>query len=194
MDDKPGHVALGWKDNRSGLGLPRIMALASFYERGYGGHTEFQAGINIAEVMQQLYNTEYRFALRHKPPFVDVGGTNPFLDIVGGRYPDDEQLNYIRDAYQKIFEPQKVNASFVTAQRFIEGKYAGPTWLTRHYLEERLGNGYSPMTFYIFDPQNAGDLIDYWNFTLIARHVVPINLEWLPLHIKSIRHRITELS
>ena len=33
-------------------------------------------------------------------------------------------------------------------------------------------------TFYIFDPTDPGDVIDYWNYRLIERHVIPINVGW----------------
>ena len=194
VESAPGMaVSLGWKDNQLTMGLPRILSLASFFERDYRDQTQFGAGIDIVEVMQQLYNEEYKYQLRHKVPLVRINPGTPFFDVVGGRYPDDEALAYIPDAYQKIFEPEGVPADHDTAQKFLEGQYTGPFWITRHSLNESRGRGrISARTFYILDPNDAGDLIDYWNFRLVENHLVPVSLEWLSHHIPFIREQIIQ--
>jgi hypothetical protein len=184
---------LGGQGKTFDTGLPRILPLEAFYEKDYRGQTQFAAGIDILKVMQQLYSEEYRYQLRHKVSVVQIDGGTPFFDVVGGRHPDDEALDYIVDTYQKIFEPEKVAADYNTAQNFIEAQYAGPFWITRHSLNETLGRvGISYRTFYVVDPNIAGDLIDYWNFQLVANDAMPVNLEWLPKHIEFIRERIVE--
>jgi hypothetical protein len=45
----------------------------------------------------------------------------------------------------------------------------------------------------VFDPADAGDVIDYWNYRLIASRVIPINLEWFADHKDFIRERILQV-
>jgi hypothetical protein len=76
----------------------------------------------------------------------------------------------------------------------MQERYAGPLWITRHALKESLGRGsISDETFYIFDPTDAGGVIDYWNFRLVERHVIPTSLEWFLQQRDHIRERILEV-
>jgi hypothetical protein len=183
---------LGWKGKDHVLGLPRIVPLDAFYEKDYRGRTEFAAGIHILDVMQRLYDGEYKYERRHRMPFALIESTdgNAFFDVVGGRYPSDEALDYITRAYQEVFDPETLPATFATAQKIMQERYAGPLWITRHALKESLGRGsISDETFYIFDPTDAGDVIDYWNFRLVERHAIPTSLEWFLQQRDHIRER-----
>jgi hypothetical protein len=80
--------------------------------------------------------------------------------------------------------------SAATSLRMISEGFAGPLWITRHHLEEDLGRGGSDRTIFIFDPTDAGDLIDYWNYRLVRQQVLPISVKWLPEHAALLRDRI----
>jgi hypothetical protein len=53
-----------------------------------------------------------------------------------------------------------------------------PLSFTRHGLEEDF-QGLNDLRFFMFDPSDAQDLIDFWNLRQFARDVVPIHVEWL---------------
>jgi hypothetical protein len=193
VESSPGMAdRLGWHGGEFSFGLPRIVSLEKFYEQDYRGRTNFAAGIDILETMQQLYDQEYKFERRHKQPFAKFDETkgNAFFDVVGGRYPSDEALLYLSDAYDQIFSPENLPCSADSAMRLHSEGFVTPIWVTRHRLEESSGSGISDQTFYVFDPTNAGDVIDYWNYRLIARNVVPINLEWFVHHSDFMRERV----
>jgi len=196
VESSPGMAErLGWHDDNLSFGLPRVVGLEKFYEQDYRGRTSFAAGIDILEAMQRLYDQEYKFERRHKRPFAkfdEVTG-NAFFDVVGGRYPNDEALLYISQAYDQIFSPERLPLSEGSAMKLHREGFAGPGWLTRHELEVSVRNGISDRTFYVFDPTNAGDVIDYWNYRLIERNVIPINLEWFAQHSDFIREGILQL-
>jgi hypothetical protein len=170
---------LGWHNKRLTFRLPRVVGIEQFFEQNLHGHAEFAAGIDILEVMHQLYDEEYKYERRHKRPFAtfdDIDG-NAFFDVVGGRYPNDELLTNISDEYAQVFSPEKLPHSADTATKLYKEGFIAPLWITRHGLEE----------------SDAGDVIDYWNYRLIARRVVPINLEWLVHHKDFIRERILQV-
>jgi hypothetical protein len=173
VETMPGMAEkLGWKGKDHSLDVPRVVPLDAFYEEDHRGAPTFAAGIDIYDVMQHLYDDEFKYERRHKRPFalVEPSEGNAFFDVVGGRYPDDQALNYISRAYEDVFDPEKLPPTLASAQKFLREGYAGPTWISRHGLDESLGRGgISSETFYVFDPTNPGDVIDYWNFCLVER-------------------------
>jgi hypothetical protein len=180
VESSPGMAErLGWHSGSWAFGLPRVVPLDQFYEQDLHGRLEFIAGVDIVEVMQQLYNDEYKYERRHKKSFAGVDNVdgNAFFDVVGGRYPNDDALADIPGTYAQVFSPETLPASAHTAMKIIKEGYSGPLWVTRHGLEESSGRGFHRQLFYIFDPTDAGDVIDYWNYRLIQHSVIPINLE-----------------
>lgn len=188
---------LGWQSEPRMLGLPRVIALSDFYEVDDRGRVQFAAGIDIAEPMRELYDTDYKYERRHKFPFADIEQSpgNAFFDVFGGRYPTDERLSYIAQEFREIFSAEKLPATADTAMQLLKGQYAAPLWVTRHGLEESSGRGFSAdENFCVFDPTDPGDVIDFWNTRLVERRVVPINVEWLAEHREFLREGITAIN
>jgi len=52
-----------------------------------------------------------------------------------------------------------------------------PLSLTRHGLEENFASR-SDLRFFVFNPRDAQDLIDFWNLRQFDGDVVPIHIEW----------------
>lgn len=196
VESTPGMAErLGWHGEKWTLGLPRVISLDQFYEQDSRSRVEFVAGVDILEVMHHLYEDEYKYERRHKRPFAAVDNVdhNAFFDVVGGRYPNDEALANIPDVYAQVFSPETLPASAGSAMKLVKEGYAGPLWIARHGLQESLSRGLHDESFYVFDPTDAGDVIDYWNYRLIARRVIPINLEWFVHHKDFIRERILQV-
>ncbi len=196
VEPSPGMAErLGWPGENRTFGLPRVVPLERFYEENHYGRVEFAAGVDILEVMQQLYDAEYKYERRHKRPFalVDSVDGNAFFDVVGGRYPNEKTLAEIPDAYAEVFSPETLPASADSAIKIVKEGYTGPFWITRHGLEESIGRGFHDQIFYVFDPTNAADVIDYWNYRLIERRVIPVNVEWFINHKDFIRECILQV-
>lgn len=119
---------LGWRSEPHILGLPRVIPLNDFYEIDHRGQVQFVAGIDIIEVMQELYDAEFKYERRHKRPFADIEQTpgNAFFDVVGGRYPTDENLSYIHEAFRDVFSAERLPASADTAMKLLKEGYASP--------------------------------------------------------------------
>ncbi len=174
--------ALGWSAEGSHLRVPRIVSLEDFYkvDRDRRDRISFSAGVDITEVISDLYKTDYRYTLRDQPSFgiIQDEENSAFFDVVCGRLPTDEPLRYISEAYKDVFSPEELPSDAQTALRHLTGKLFGPLKLTRHQLEESSGHGFRDQAFCIFDPTDPGDVIDYWNFRLVQQRVVPINVQW----------------
>jgi len=186
---------LGWQSSDPLLRLPRVIPLSDFYEVDFRGYVEFAAGVDITEAMKELYDTEYKYERRHKQPFAEIEQSpgNAFFDVFGGRYPADDEISYIVDGYRDVFSAERLAASNETAMKLLQAYYAGPLWVTQHGLEESSGNRHGNQTFCIFDPTDAGDVIDFWNTRLVERRVVPISLEWLAEQAEFLRGQIVAM-
>jgi hypothetical protein len=186
---------IGWDDGESGFGLPRVVPLDKFYEVNCRGQVEFAAGIDILNIMHQLYDEEYKYQRRRKVPFalVEAADDDAFFDAFPGGYPEDADLKYIADSYRDVFEPEVLPSNADTSLKIIKEHFVGPLWISRHGLEESLGPRPSDETIFIFDPTNASDMLDYWNYRLVERRVLPISVKWLAEHAAIVRDVIDKV-
>lgn len=172
--------SLGWNTQEDSLGLPRVLKLHELFNLNSRSRPEFKAGIDIAEVISQLYETEFKYKHRHKNTFIDIAPSqgDAFFDVVGGRYPMDAALEHIRDAYNAVFAPESFRPDSDTALSHLENQLVGPLWVSTHALRENFGRGGGEEKFYVFDPTIADDAISFWNFRLYQQRVIPINVNW----------------
>lgn len=193
VETAPGMAEkLGWKNTRQVMGLPRVISLGEFYELDYRGRLQFAAGVDILEVMLELYDKEYKYERRHKRTFAKIAEAegDAFFDLVCGRHPADKVLHYIRRAYDDVFSPMPLPVNATTAIRHLTEGLPGPLWITGHELRESFARSHRDQTFYVFDSSIPGDAIDYWNFRLIDRRVTPINVNWFADYADIMRERI----
>jgi len=151
MGDKLGW----WSHKRSSFELPRLLSLDDFFEVNHYKQIIFAAGHSVFDVIAHLYDQEYKYQRRHKRPFAlfEVGEEETFYDLFGGRYPNDEPLKYIADAYREVFEPEVLSASSSSFLKFLKDGNTGPSWITRHSLKESSGHRRDP-TIFVLDPQD----------------------------------------
>ncbi|NTJ35943.1 hypothetical protein G6K86_30475 [Agrobacterium rhizogenes] len=171
---------LGWELGDRFLGLPRVLSIDELYRTTSRGSVEWPAGIDILEVMSSLFDSSFQYERRQKIPFANISHVpgDAYFDVVCGRYPLDEPLQYIKRSYEQVFSPEELPASAETALKQLEAIYAGPLGITGYDLKESFPKGFRDHSFYIFDPTDAGDALDYWNFRLVEKRVRPINANW----------------
>jgi hypothetical protein len=194
VENAPGMAKkIGWSAKDSHFRMPRVVQFDNYYKVDYRNEVQFSAGIDILEVIEELYHNEFRFEQRRKQPFAKFGEAagDAFFDVVGGRYPTDDALSYIAESYEDVFSPETLPPDSSTALRQLKEGLFGPLWITRHELEESLGRGFRDETLYLFDPKDAGDVIDYWNFRLVEQRTIPINVNWLADFASFMRDHIT---
>ena len=190
VETSPGMAErLGWQDKERISELPRIVSLDEFYTKDFRGRTEFAAGIDILEVMHHLYRQEYKYERRHKRGFVTVENGGAYFDVVGGRYPSDEMLAEILMHMSRCFRPRRTSTAD-TATKMIKGGICQPGMDNAIRTLKIVRSRITRRNFLRLIRPIAGDLIDYWNYRLIVRRVIPINLEWFVAHKDFIRDRI----
>jgi len=181
---------LGWSEDHGYFDLPRVASIDKFFEIDTRKRVHFIAGEDVFDVIAHLYDQEYKYERRHKRPFALIDpGDDPFFELFGGAYPTDESLKYIAGAYRDAFDPETLPASSDTYLKFVRDGYTGPSWITRHALEESRAT-HRDQTIFVLDPKDPEDLIEAWNYRLVEGTVLPVNLNLLNDHAEFLRDLI----
>lgn len=181
VEASPGMAdRLGWKYDRTAFDFSRLISIEDFFKIDDRGRVDFADAVDVLHLFADLYDNEYKFERRHKAPFAlfdphDDSGA--FFEAVGGTYPNDQVLKYILDDYRDIFDPETLPATAESLLRLMTEGYRGPHWVTRYGLEESFGQSRDP-TFFVFDPTDGQDVIDFWDYRIFQRDVLPVNLHW----------------
>jgi len=68
---------------------------------------------------------------------------------------------------------------------------SSPLSFTRHGLEADYRRR-SDLRFFVFDPTDAQDVIDFWNLRQFDRDVIPIHIEWFEQCVPMMREAIEQ--
>lgn len=141
--------------------------------------SELALGLNIFDVMKQIYKSEQRFELRNKRPayIVKSHRNTALVEAVFGLYPTDKPSSYIAKAYNDVFKPLITDVTPETWSKVFNQGAVTPLNVTSYKLEKSYTRN-SDLLFYVFDPAKSTDLIDLWNLRLEPRPVLPIPVDW----------------
>lgn len=171
----------------AGLGFDpsRVVALADVLRRrGEGGHKG--VGLDVLDLYQKLYREEFQFARRRPTIAMDVratGALRTFSACVFGALPDDPALSHFRNAFEAIFEPERIDLDDAAFLRL----HSPPEQHTSRITALRLGsdgleidyNRTRDQIIFVLDATQPADLIDFWNLRGFEREVLVIPVQWL---------------
>lgn len=170
---------LGLHDDILNYGHDRVLSLDKFFsaEDEYSTPT-FKFGQNIFDVYRKLHDKEFKFVTKREQKFTMISKRgDAFFEAAHGCFPDDKEFDYIQKAYNDVFSPEILEASYDTSRKIIEEQLVTPLRLTRYKIEEHYYNRSDPKIF-VFDPTEPTDLIDFWNFRIFENGVWPVNVHW----------------
>ena len=182
VEATPGLAAkIGWSTGESYEREKRLINLSAFSSIDIYGRTQFAAGISISDVYASLYQKEFKFEQRNKVECAIPDKTSHrdvFLDAVMGNFPVESHLQFFDKNFRSAFAPIEVPNNAVTLTRILEGQLITPLWFTRHGLKRDYDSNRDP-TIFVFDPADAQDVIDFWNYRILERWVFPMKyLNW----------------
>ena len=181
VEATPGLAArIGWGTGESYKREQRLISLSEFASVDTYGRTQFAAGISVSDIYAKLYQKEFKFEQRDKIDCAISDGssrTDAFLDAVMGNFPIEKHLQFYSENFRRDFSPIELPNNAETLERILEGRLITPLWFTRHDLKRGHESNRDP-TIFVFDPKDAQDVIDFWNYRLLRRWVFPINLHW----------------
>ncbi|MEH2505868.1 hypothetical protein V1290_004679 [Bradyrhizobium sp. AZCC 1578] len=181
VEANPGLASkIGWSAGESYEREKRLIDMNAFFSIDHYSRAQPAAGISLSDVYANLYQKEFRFeqknridcAIPDKNSKEDV-----FLDAVMGNFPVEKHLEFFGKNFRSAFAPIEVPSSAETLKSILEGQLITPLWFTRHGLKRDYDSSHGP-TVFVFDPADAQDVIDFWNYRILERWVFPINLNW----------------
>lgn len=181
IQTKPGQFeSLGIGEDRS-LERRCYPSLSHVIQQEPGMEPDLDVGLNMCSRYQHLFKTEFQFAKRERPRILEFAeGTkadSAFFEASFGCFPKKD-LPYFREVYRHTFDAEEVAPSAETWREIAEHGAGYPLYYTCRDMEFRSGHRSDPSIF-IFDPTKPSDIIDFWNFRIFTRSVLPINSRWL---------------
>jgi len=177
LHEEAGLVSL----NKERAFEPRIIKLEQFIapeqDRDW---VEAMFGLDIINVISDLYKSEHQFKTRDERPayLVKPHKIDGLAEAVFGRYPDDAPAAYIRESYAKAFASMEIEPSPETWMKVFKTRAIVPLYLTQHGLKKTRYWYHRPV-IYVFDPRRATDLIDVWNMRLEPSPLLPVPIQWV---------------
>lgn len=172
---------------KAGLGALRqhhfhsqVMTLKELFEAEKDhSYSEPGFGLNIHDVLGQIYKTEQQFVQRDEREGILVKPQpgNALVESIFGVYPNAPDLGYIRQTYEDVYKPTVLDATPDTWRRVIRGRTETPLRVTRYGLNIQRYWDHDLLVF-VYDPSRATDLIDLWNLRLEPHPVMPVPVEW----------------
>lgn len=182
VQTKAGQLAaLGLSEAPSWSVDQRFFNFDDLVRKDHGLAADLNVGTNISYIYQQLFKDEFQFKKRVDPPIFYFAEGPPddtaFFEAAFGCFPKSRPLSYISHNYKQAFDAKKMPPSFETWIELVKGG-GYPLYYTARGSELQYGAKSDPSVF-IFDPSKPTDLIDFWNYRLFTRDVLPINVNWL---------------
>lgn len=150
--------------------------------KDHGLKADLNVGMNIVHVYRHLYIDEFQFKKRVDPAIYHFAEGAPddtaFFEAAFGCFPKNPDLSYIQKDFEQAFDARQVQPSFETWLELAKGHAGYPLYYTVRGGELQFGRRSSPAIF-ILDPAKPTDLIDFWNYRLFTRDVLPVNVNWL---------------
>jgi hypothetical protein len=182
VQTKTGQLAaLGLSEEPNWSASQRFFNFDGLIRKDHGLAADLNVGTNISYVYQQLFKDEFQFKKRVDPAIFYFAEGAPddtaFFEAAFGYFPKNRQLSYFKSNYKQAFDAKQKPPTFETWLDMMKG--AGyPLYYTVRDSELQYG-GRSDPSIFIFDPSKPTDLIDFWNYRLFTRDVLPVNVNWL---------------
>lgn len=180
VQTKAGQLAsLGLSEEPSWSANRRFFNFDNLIRKDHGLAADLNVGMNISYIYQRLFKNEFQFKKRVDPAifYFSEGPSDDtaFFEVAFGYFPKS-QLSYSKLKYEQALDAKRKPPTFETWCDIAKG--AGfPLYYTVRDTELRFDR--SDPSIFIFDPSKPTDLIDFWNYRLFTRDVLPVNVNWL---------------
>ncbi len=184
IETAAGQFALaGLEEKQSGYrDRLRYRKFSELTLKEHGLSEDLNIGVNIYDVYEHLYRTEFQYEKRNRPNIYNFKGgdkqNQAFFEAAFGMFPRGKLLPYLPSIYKQVFGAQDVKPDIEIWRDIVAGRAGYPLFYTTRNIDTIFGHS-SPSVF-IFDPLNAADVIDFWNFRIFNRDVMPVSIHWLP--------------
>jgi hypothetical protein len=141
-------------------------------------------GIDLRSVCDELYNTTYKFVLRHPPevviPACKTKRFDLFFAAAFGHIPDTPELKPLADMYLGALNGKRELFAPVEFPKLFNQKYVYPIRVTIDGTQTRRQNYMLDAKMFYMDETSPYDLIDYWNFRALGWPIRPLPVSLAP--------------
>ena len=168
----------------------RITSLKNFIQTDRK-HGDFAFGLSAFDAYRELYQKDFKFVHRKRQKAVVFEGDDAYCEAVFGSFPHLARLNYFKNGYKDIWEPEFLSPTAENCLKVLKGQYISPFGLGHYKLDVNFDGRDDPIIF-VFDPTKTIDLIDLWNLRQFKADVLPINVHWFDTFKALIRKGIAK--
>jgi len=200
VETAPGQLdAARLKPTRSWSDRTRYRSIDTLIKTEPGRLPYFGLGLAMPEVYEHLYRKEFQFQKKHDPSILLFEGGDPiaraFFEACYGLFPETgsfpgaDGVGYVEHIYRQALSAESVEPSVEIWEQIERGEAGYPLHFTVSDLDQRFTSHWSD-TIFVFDPLDAGDVIDFWNLRQFRSDVMPVNIHWLAQSRALIAERI----
>lgn len=139
-------------------------------------------GLCTVDIYKDLYKTEFQFQRRDAHDIATATAEDSAFDAfsacVFGDFPRDEELGYIRTAFEYAFRPNNLTINARSLAQIYASGMTSPLRISREKIQIDY-HDYNDGGIFVLDARKPRDLIDYWNLRTLRRQVVAIPVQWL---------------
>jgi hypothetical protein len=155
-----------------------VTSLKDFITKEYQGVNDPTFGQSVFDIFKDIYGKERRFVMRDEHPAIATSGNSDvFAELCIGIYPRGKDAQYLSQAYEEVYKPQRVKSNAETWLKIYRDSVVTPFSVTGKYLEKQRFWHHEPI-IYLFDPTKPADIIDLWNLRLEPSPVFPVPIDW----------------
>jgi hypothetical protein len=174
--------AVGVKREPNWLGSERFIDIGDILTTDKDIVADFKVGANISQLYRHLFAEEFQFQKRFetRAHYFSEGTSSDtaFFEAAYGFFPKDKRLSYIQEDYIEVFAATEKPPTFETWLELAANHADFPQYFTICGSDIVYADRSDP-TIFILDPDKGTDLIDFWNYRLFTRDVLPVNINWL---------------
>ena len=138
-------------------------------------------GVGMDAVYQHLLRTEFQFVKKTRSPVVEFSNNDPeataFFEVAYGMFPESKQFCRFIESYRACLDPHSLECSAETWKRIESDDVRYPLAFTT--CSVRVDFNYGIPSIFVFDPNSATDVIEFWNYRLFRGQVTPFNIHWI---------------
>ena len=143
------------------------------------GTEEISFALEVWPFLRQYWREEFRFSQKppHKYGYFDPGSEGhlkTFLTARYGCYPEGNNYNNVLAAE---FGGKLISYNETFRKSFDLGEWIFPIGITSLKLEISNPDSFDSFIFFLLDPVNIFDIIDFWNLRAAGFHVFPLPID-----------------
>lgn len=143
------------------------------------GREEVVFFLEVWPFLSQYWREEFRFLQKppHKYGYFDLSSAGELKTYLVARYGSYPEGNDGNGVLADNFGGKLISYDQTFRNSFNPNEWVFPIRITTLKLDIPVPNSFEPYIFFLFDPVNMFDIVDYWNLRAAGFHVFPLPID-----------------